>query len=255
MNCSNRITLEGQKYSFRCRQCPACLLSRGIEWKIRNEIELRYSKSAYFVTLTYSDDWLPDEGLRYRDFQLFMKRLRKADKNHIRFFMCGEYGEKTHRAHYHAILYNLHDPELVNKHWKKGLTHTVPANPNTIAYVVDYLNKKQVFPVKKTPPFNKMSLKPAIGYQYIEHTRQWHQDNLIFYFPSGKFKLPLPEYYRKRIFTEDQLELWREQLSTEILMKVREELDKFDGDSIKLEEFRQKVINSKLILKSKKRHL
>ncbi|AXB22553.1 replication initiation protein [Lynx canadensis associated microvirus CLP 9413] len=57
----------------------------------------------------------PDTGeaaeaytLAKRDFQLFMKRLRKAFPDQkIRYFAAGEYGSETFRPHYHAILFGL----------------------------------------------------------------------------------------------------------------------------------------------------
>ena len=60
-----------------------------------------------FVTLTYDDEHLPgDQCLDHRDFQLFMKRLRKRFPS--RFFMCGEYGGLNGRPHYHSILFGVY---------------------------------------------------------------------------------------------------------------------------------------------------
>lgn len=85
-----------------------------------------------FVTLTYAPEHLPAGGnLQYRDFQLFVKRLRSARRyaflpsrisgvqpvhaaaflsepaRALRFFMCGEYGTLNLRPHYHACLFNV----------------------------------------------------------------------------------------------------------------------------------------------------
>ena len=51
--------------------------------------ERQMHEEASFVTLTYSDECVPrDFSLRYRDFQLFMKRLRKAyPEREIRFYV------------------------------------------------------------------------------------------------------------------------------------------------------------------------
>jgi len=68
------------------------------------------------VTLTYDDKHLPPNGaLDHRDFQLFMKRLRqhrvrlfrregRPDPPPVKYFMCGEYGGRTGRPHFHAVL-------------------------------------------------------------------------------------------------------------------------------------------------------
>lgn len=105
-----------------CGYCEGCRIARSREWANRCMMELEYHDSAYFVTLTYDEAHVPhsyyadpDNGevkesltLRKRDFQLFMKRLRKAfPECKIRYYACGEYGSQTLRPHYHAIIYGL----------------------------------------------------------------------------------------------------------------------------------------------------
>lgn len=59
--------------------------------------------------------------LRKKDFQLFMKRLRKEfPDDHIRYFAAGEYGDKHLRPHYHAIIYGLHLDDLVLSDLQRG---------------------------------------------------------------------------------------------------------------------------------------
>ena len=95
-----------------CGKCPSCLSDRARDWSNRCLMELKTSGSAIFVTLTYDDFHLPidDDGptLRVRDVQLFFKRLRKDFPNsRIRYLLSGEYGSKTSRPHYHAIIFGL----------------------------------------------------------------------------------------------------------------------------------------------------
>lgn len=125
-----------------CGKCIGCRLDYSKQWANRLMLEAQYHDDAYFVTLTYDDDHVPlswyddpqtGEALQAmtlckRDFQLFMKRLRKwqdgrVDKladsftgSSIRFFASGEYGSKTFRPHYHAIIFGLHLDDLV--FWK-----------------------------------------------------------------------------------------------------------------------------------------
>ena len=90
-----------------CGQCVGCRLERSRQWAIRCMHEAQLHERNSFVTLTYKGD-VPDEGLRYRDFQLFMKRLRKyASGQQIRFYMCGEYGDEKGRPHFHACLFGV----------------------------------------------------------------------------------------------------------------------------------------------------
>lgn len=117
-----------QWVSIPCSRCIGCRMEYSRQWANRCMLELQYHDSSYFVTLTYNEEHVPrsyygspDSGeanpsltLSKRDFQLFMKRLRKAfPDDKIRFFMCGEYGPTTFRPHYHAILFGLHLNDLV----------------------------------------------------------------------------------------------------------------------------------------------
>lgn len=126
-----------------CGKCIGCRLDYAKQWANRIMLEAQYHNEAYFVTLTYDDthvplSWYsdPETGeakqamtLRKRDFQLFMKRLRKwqdvqsvdndncfdssVSSSQIRYFASGEYGSKSFRPHYHAIIFNLHLDDLV----------------------------------------------------------------------------------------------------------------------------------------------
>lgn len=124
-----------------CGQCVGCRLEYSRQWANRCMLELEYHDSAYFVTLTYDDEHIPKSmysdpetgeafdslTLSKRDFQLFMKRLRKAfPDDKIRFFAAGEYGSQTFRPHYHAIIFGLHLDDL--KVYKRSSTGFVYYN-------------------------------------------------------------------------------------------------------------------------------
>lgn len=94
--------------NLACGQCVGCRLERSRQWAVRCMHESKlYSKNC-FITLTYSDKFLPpSRSLVIKDVQDFMKRLRKRYGSGIRVFYCGEYGPKLGRPHYHAILFNM----------------------------------------------------------------------------------------------------------------------------------------------------
>lgn len=168
-----------------CGSCVACRMQRAKEWKIRNCLELQSHKEAYFLTLTYDDAHLPinENGqpyLRKRDLQLFMKRLRR-NIGDFRYFASAEYGENTHRPHFHLILYGhlngfqlLHPNQYtcpdIARTWSLGQHLVEQVTPGNIAYVSGYVEKKQKdpayfdYPVK---PFLMMSRKPGIGMMYF----------------------------------------------------------------------------------------
>ena len=109
---SLREALDDQVIKIPCGQCIGCRLKRSASWAIRCVHEASLHEKNCFITLTFNNEWLPKDGsLDVRDFQLFMKRLRKKYGEGIRFFHCGEYGEKFRRPHYHACLFNFDFPD------------------------------------------------------------------------------------------------------------------------------------------------
>lgn len=212
-----------------CGQCVGCRLDRSRQWAIRCLHEAKMHQDKCFLTLTYDDKHLPRHAnLQYRDFQLFMKRLRRRRTNTLRFYACGEYGEKTERPHYHLCLFGtdfqdkryhsktpsgdkLYTSTELNEIWQQG--HALIGNITfeSAAYVARYIMKKitgnqakehykridkdtgEIY--NKTPEFNKMSLKPAIGKTFL--TKYWND-----IFPQGTVisrghEVRAPRYYEK----------------------------------------------------------
>lgn len=103
MRCANPLILKvnGNTHVFGCGHCLACKLQRSREWAFRLNCEAHYWKEAAFITLTYDNDNLPkDNSLHKEDLQKFWKRLRKDLDKPIKYFACGEYGDRFKRPHY-----------------------------------------------------------------------------------------------------------------------------------------------------------
>lgn len=154
-------TGDGQPVQLPCGQCVGCRLERSRTWAIRCLHESSLYQNNSFVTLTYDNKNLPhDHGLHKPDFQNFMKRLRKHFPQRIRFYHCGEYGEKLGRPHYHALLFNcdfpdkklikqgeieehnLYESPTLNRLWGLGLTSIGQVTFESAAYVARYCMKK-----------------------------------------------------------------------------------------------------------------
>ena len=109
-----------------CGKCLSCRIAKRREWTMRLWHELPYHQSSIFLTLTYDDDNLPpNASLSKSDLQKFFKRLRKdlsyVDRK-IKYFAAGEYGPKTNRPHYHAIVFGL-SLQGDDKNWLLKLGH------------------------------------------------------------------------------------------------------------------------------------
>jgi hypothetical protein len=121
--------------------------------------ESKYYDDNCFITLTYREEDLPYGGtLDHKDWQLFMKRLRSKTKHKFKFFMCGEYGDKFGRPHYHAILFNydfkdkrysrttdkgykVYTSDLLDSTWQKGKTEIGSVTHESAGYVASYCTK------------------------------------------------------------------------------------------------------------------
>lgn len=173
---------------FPCGQCLPCRINKRRVWTLRLMLELFYHDRASFITCTYSDENLPWnlEGMPVlckKDWQLFMKRLRKYFyPREIRFYSCGEYGSKTFRPHYHCILFGVAPDELdasyliyngsspasvLRNIWSFGRTHVGNVSRESIQYVAGYVTKKFTKRGDKYPEFALMSRRPGIGYKAV----------------------------------------------------------------------------------------
>lgn len=125
-----------------------------------------------FVTLTYSPEHYPSDGsLVPKHTQDFLKRLRKAVAPlKIRYYLVGEYGDQSQRAHYHAAIFGLgpSSSSLIQQAWGLGHTLVGDLTVHSAQYICGYVTKKMTRkddPVLngRYPEFARMSLKPGIG--------------------------------------------------------------------------------------------
>lgn len=182
--------------SLPCGQCIGCRHARAVEWSRRCCHEAAFYENNVFLTLTYDDEHFPPSGsLVPEHLQLFIKRVRKAASRDgpvvssgegVRFFACGEYGERTGRPHYHVIFFNLafSDQHKVAKNlygsdalarlWSYGNATIGEVTAASAAYVAKY-NLKSLARNYVTEdgevvvkPFLRMSRRPGLGVRWLE---------------------------------------------------------------------------------------
>lgn len=194
-----------------------------------------------FVTLTYSDEHLPRDGVSKREMQLFLKRLRfDIAPVRVRFFCVGEYGGKFGRPHYHVVLfgYDFSDDRTLwrksasgfltyrsarlERLWPFGHSEIGTVTVQSAGYAARYCLKKvngaaadehyqRVDPetgevVRVNAEFIQMSNRPGIGRGWLN---RWGGDAFPsdFVIVDGK-RTPVPRYYTKQ-FREGAT--WREE--------------------------------------------
>lgn len=175
-----------------CGKCMLCTRRYRMHWVLRCMHEARFYDQMCYITLTVDDDHINQvfppssvssmvdghhwNSLRHKPFQDFMKRLRRrldygvplhsivdgkpffskycGEGKPLRYFMCGEYGDTTHRPHYHAIVYGFYPPDsrplrnglftsdLLSSVWPFGFHTVAKVEPACVSYVAGYVDKK-----------------------------------------------------------------------------------------------------------------
>lgn len=208
-------------FYLACGQCKGCRLDRKREWAVRIFLENLLSNDSIFLTLTYDNEHLPEDGSLHPDhMQDFMKNLRRQVEYHygkkIRFFLCGEYGEQFNRPHYHAIIYGFRPPDaqrynsqlftsrFLEKIWKNGFCPFGDVTYESAAYVASYVIKKITGKLAAfwydglQPEFVRMSRRPGIGKEFFEKYQSdvLKEDAIVV---RDGLKVPVPKYFNKLI--------------------------------------------------------
>ncbi len=192
-----------------CGKCIECKLDKKRQWTVRILNEAHMHKNNSYNTLTYNDKTIPIKYIKNKkniiidhkttinktDIIKFIKKVRKKYKpKKIRYFACGEYGDKMSRPHYHIILFNhefkdkyevtLKDgtkiwrSDELESIWKLGNSTTGSVESDSASYVAGYVTKKITGDMAighykgREPEYATMSRKPGLGRTYYEKYKQ-----------------------------------------------------------------------------------
>lgn len=229
-------------------------MNRASQWYSRLLMQLRYSDSATFVTLTYDDEHLPlrlDENgvpvadVSKKDIRLYHARLRRylgpAKSRKLKYFLISEYGPNPtngflHRPHYHAIYFNLNtsDYDVLTFAWKNGFVSFGECTEGRIKYVSGYCTEKLFQPAGVQPIFSFIS--NSIGLDYVNSYKDFHESNLDrFFIPIEGTKKVLPRYYKERLYTPAQRQVFSERCQERGDISYEHDLARFGGDIHALE--------------------
>lgn len=210
---------------FECRKCLPCRLNIAREKAVRAVHEAKMHQSNIFLTLTYSDAALTSPRLNYSHFQLFMKSLRERitrdvtntetiDRLYVPYMVTGEYGDKTKRPHWHAILFNyapedskyhyssdrgdkVYTSKLLQDLWGNGNIEFGSVTMDSAGYVARYSAKKLVHGKDQDHdyhPIHKTSSRRAIGRSWIEKYFEHPFNHGYVILPDGTHS-KIPRYY------------------------------------------------------------
>lgn len=241
---------DGQKYKYTiipCRNCIGCKLDYSREWANRGYLHSKTTHNNYFITLTYNDenikikDYIVDkDGMTWenenlkigclipKDIEIFIHNLRQHQErkygiNGLQYMLCGEYGEKNGRPHYHAILFNcylptdtFYKPKIINneiyyqntiieKYWKHGISNISTASWHTIAYTARYITKK-INGKQSEELYSRNGLikeffrtSKGIGRKYYEQNKLeiYKHDKITIKTKQGTINCQPPKYFDK----------------------------------------------------------
>lgn len=235
----NKPEVYRSGFNLPCGQCIGCRLTYSRNWAVRCIHEAQMHQENCFITLTFSPEALEarknPQSLDMREFQLFMKRLRKKIKNKIRFFHVGEYGEKNQRPHYHSLLFgydfpdknlftksngiSLYTSETLQKLWPHGFSTIGDVTFESAAYCARYCLKKingekaedhynytdpetgEVININKE--YATMSRKPGIGHSWFQKYKKdvFPHDYIVV---RDNLKISPPPYYLNLLTEEER---------------------------------------------------
>jgi len=297
MACDNpfHVVVNKQSIPVPCGRCPPCKIRRVNEWVFRLVKEDEISSSSHFITLTYDTDHVPlsPHGfmtLCKTDFQKYMKRLRKLCEPHfeelnkgrlkkdritLKYYACGEYGSKTSRPHYHAIVFNCPDEAYFFDAWALdgvpfGSVVVGSCTSDSIAYCMKYIDKDtwrehSSFRHSRDDRQKEFALMSKnLGLSYLDNpaVREFHSSDLQNNFVSRYLgnKVAMPRYYRDRILTDEQKQQQRFIIQSAIFNKKQARMVQHhdrphDHSFAEIEELRKERRQQKFKLSQSKRNV
>ena len=245
-------------YTVPCGHCEECKKQKRLSWFVRLYYQwqecIDKGGFALFLTLTYNNKNIPKLNEQYpcfsvSDCQKYLKRFRQKLcrlypdidwKSNIKYFCSSEYGGKTHRPHYHIVVFCSVPCNrwtfrlLLSNSWELGFTKYGKRNYGFVdsvgglnycakyvckdVYEDKYLNTLMVSlkhagldsdELKKLKPFVLSSIGLglyALGcsdYELLKRGSILMPDSK---YSEKAYKLPL--YYERKLFYDVKFRVW-----------------------------------------------
>lgn len=232
---------DGTYADVPCGRCGFCLSNKRKEWSFRLQKEARQHENTLFVTLTYSDSnirTLDDintitgecrtfQVLDKNDLRKFMKRIRKEHDKYsdskIKYYAVGEYGSKSNRPHYHALIFGLDPRVVISEKWHLGLVDVGSVTMDSIDYITKYCINRHDFKHYLVPPFT--SISNGIGLKHLEENYEHYKKAETVRGGRG-YRQKMPRYYQDKM----QNNRWTKKISS---AKKLVEFEEWREDEIK----------------------
>lgn len=192
-----------------CGKCLGCKFDKASDWAVRSVLEASLHKDNCFITLTYNEANMPQKVLKKHATE-FIKKLRNRGVA-CRYLLCGEYGSRTKRPHYHAILFgycpddlvfykksgenNLYTSDFLSDIWSFGFVIVGDVSYESAGYVARYTTKK----IGDSDAFITMSNRPGLAFNYLtpENMRSMLETGFVYGNFGKAQKLSIPRYFHQ----------------------------------------------------------
>lgn len=213
----------------KCGKCIECRKEKKREWLARLTEEIRNDNKCTFVTLTFNDESMkelyidtfgkklskPNHEEEHKMVTVavrrFFERIRKETGKSCKHWLITEKGEDFNRIHLHGLIWG--NAKLL-KHWRYGYTYTGTfVNERTINYITKYMLK---MPENDKNFIGKIFSTAGLGKGYLKRfdaLQNRYKENATneTYRTRKGMLINLPQYYRKKIYSEEEREkLWIE---------------------------------------------
>lgn len=237
------IVHDGVPHKVPCGKCGFCLQAKRSSWMFRIYYEMRNQlHKGWFLTMTYNEQSVKRTpsgklSLRFRDVQLYLKRIRKA-KYYAKYICVGEYGSITKRPHYHMLLWTDAPVGFLQVNWKRSNDNKLlghiqfgELNMQSAMYTLKYIiQPKHKWSDDDLRENTRAQFSKGLGLSYMTtemynyHSEPDDQPN-FFAMVDGQ-RVALPRYYRDKIFTSYEKALHRNQVLDYVMDKEQKELER-----------------------------
>ncbi len=228
-----------------CGECMECRKKKANEWSVRLKEEMRTNKmKAYFMTWTFDEQSMidlkkvvKDEGCRYEGYKLenevcrlavrrYLERWRWKYKKSLRHWMITEKGQTgTERIHMHGIVWTNEDKEDIKIIWKYGFADIGKkgVGEDSAGYLVKYMHKVD----ERHREFKSSVFTSAgMGAGYLKRPDAKIGKKNEQYVDRKGFKSGLPQYYRQKLYDDEEREdLWMKKLDEQKRFVLGVEVD------------------------------
>nr|WAE43702.1 MAG: replication initiator protein [Microviridae sp.] len=184
----------------------------------------------------------------------YLERWRKKFGTSQKHWLCTELGQQsTERIHIHGIIWTNETLKTVREIWQYGTVNRLDKDwsnnyvtERTVNYIVKYINKTDIIHKEYTPI---ILTSPAIGKEYINRdsskkNKYKGTETKETYTTRDGIKLPLPIYYRNKIYTDEE----KEKLWLQLLDKEKRYVNGIEVDISKTEQYYEELLEQQRII-------